>query len=70
MISRGSSMRGTRYFRLNHVIILLELLVIPSFVPIPIVISPGPLLVENDKLVPSERRDHSIGTILMMSFFS
>ena len=32
-------------------------------------ISHGPLLVENDKLVPSEPRDHSIGTILMMSFF-
>ena len=25
---------------------------------------------ENDKLVSSEPRDHSIGTILMMSFFS
>ena len=27
-------------------------------------------IVENDKLVPSEPCDHSIGTILMMSFFS
>ena len=70
MISRASLMRGTRYFRLNHVIILLELLVMPSFVLIPIVISHGQLLVENDKLVPSEPRDHSIGTILMRSFFS
>ena len=26
-------------------------------------------IVENDKLVPSEPCDHSIGTILMMSFF-
>ena len=42
---------------------------IPSFVLIPIVMSHGPLLVENDKLVPSEPRDHSIGTILMMPFF-
>ena len=42
---------------------------IPSFVLITIVMSHGPLLVENDKLVPSEPRDHSIGTILMMSFF-
>ena len=32
-------------------------------------ISHGPLLVEKDKLVPCEPRDHSIGTILMMSFF-
>ena len=67
MISRGSSKRGTRCFIVNHVIILLELLVIPSFVLISKVISDG-FIVESDKLVPSEPRDHSIGTILMMSF--
>ena len=40
---------------------------IPSFVLISKVISDG-FIVESDKLVPSEPRDHSIGTILMMSF--
>ena len=66
MISRGSSMRGARYFRVNQLDDSIGTTSDAFFFSN----SKSDItwfIVENDKLVPIEPRYHSIGTILMMS---